>query len=115
MSKVFSATSRSFSVIPSFKVPFFLDWKSIMRLGAIDCAQDENVATCRNYEIMGYPSLKFFPPMASGKDLGELRESMGKDIGLMMADMTKYIDKLSANASFSAFWKKSAWPDFSVM
>ena len=85
-------------------------WKSMIRLAAIDCAQDENVPTCRNYEIMGYPSLKFFPPNASKSEQGELRESMSKEIPLMMSDMANYVENLSKNASLRNFWNSHEWP-----
>ena len=85
-------------------------WKSMIRLAAIDCAQDENVATCRNYDIMGYPTLKFFPPKAATKDIGEARETMSKEIPLMMSDMADFVEKVSKNASFSSFWQDNHWP-----
>ena len=97
------------------KIPLFLGWSSVMRLAAIDCAQDENVATCRDYEIMGYPSLKFFPPKAAKDELGILRESYNKEIPPMMMDMTKYMEKIATNNSLKTFWKESGWPDFSQL
>lgn len=87
----------------------------MMKLAAIDCAQDENVATCREYDIMGYPSLKFFPPNASKSDLGELRETMSKEIPLMQHDMAQYMEKISSNSSFSDFWSQNHWPNFSPL
>ena len=30
-------------------------------VAGIDCADDNNTATCREFEIMGYPTLKLFP------------------------------------------------------
>ena len=82
----------------------------MIRLAAIDCAHDENVATCRNYDIMGYPTLKFFPPKAATKDIGEARETMSKEIPLMMSDMADFVEKVSKNASFSSFWQDNHWP-----
>ncbi|CAH0547791.1 unnamed protein product [Brassicogethes aeneus] len=35
-------------------------WKDVVRVGAIDCANDENNPLCREFEIMGYPTLKYF-------------------------------------------------------
>lgn len=32
-----------------------------MVIAAIDCANDDNNPLCREYEIMRYPTLKFFP------------------------------------------------------
>jgi len=39
-------------------------WQNIVAIAGIDCADDSNVAICREYEIMGYPTIKFFPPNA---------------------------------------------------
>ncbi|XP_017773432.1 PREDICTED: sulfhydryl oxidase 2 [Nicrophorus vespilloides] len=36
------------------------DWKNIIKVGAIDCSDDDNSALCRNFEIMAYPTLKYF-------------------------------------------------------
>lgn len=37
-------------------------WKQVVKVAAIDCSADENNELCRNYEIMSYPSLRYFPP-----------------------------------------------------
>lgn len=37
-------------------------WKSVVQMGAIDCASDENNDVCRQYEIMRYPTMRYFPP-----------------------------------------------------
>eukprot|EP00091_Calanus_sinicus_P000720 TRINITY_DN10655_c0_g1_i1.p1 TRINITY_DN10655_c0_g1~~TRINITY_DN10655_c0_g1_i1.p1 ORF type:complete len:149 (-),score=34.02 TRINITY_DN10655_c0_g1_i1:479-925(-) len=49
---------------PTFK-EFAADvfaWRDVISVAAIDCAMEENMPTCREYEVMGYPSLKFFTP-----------------------------------------------------
>ena len=96
-------------------LPIFSDWKSIIKLAVIDCAQDENVATCRDYEIMGYPSLKFFPPKASKSETGQNRENMVKEIPIMMKDMAKYVENLSTNVSLTKFWNQNGWPNFELL
>lgn len=35
-------------------------WKSVLSVGAIDCADDDNSAICRDFEIMAYPTLRYF-------------------------------------------------------
>lgn len=37
-------------------------WRAIVQMGAIDCASDENNDVCRQYEIMRYPTMRYFPP-----------------------------------------------------
>ena len=60
-----------------------------MGVGAIDCANEANMPTCRQYEVMGYPTLKFFPPGATPADVGEARESHNKENKDVRADMAK--------------------------
>lgn len=38
------------------------DWSETVRVGAIDCATEENGDICREFEIMGYPTLRYFSP-----------------------------------------------------
>ena len=35
-----------------------LDWKQLVHVAAIDCAQERNLAACQHYEIEGYPTVK---------------------------------------------------------
>lgn len=35
-------------------------WEDLVRVGALDCSVDENAPICREYEIMGYPTLRYF-------------------------------------------------------
>lgn len=37
-------------------------WRDILRISAIDCADDANNDICRDMEIMRYPTLKYYPP-----------------------------------------------------
>lgn len=37
-------------------------WSETVRVGAIDCATDENGDICREFEIMSYPTLRYFSP-----------------------------------------------------
>lgn len=37
-------------------------WGSFVQIGALDCATDENNDVCRQYEIMRYPTIRYFPP-----------------------------------------------------
>lgn len=36
------------------------EWKPFIAVGAIDCSDDDNSAICRDFEIMGYPTLRYF-------------------------------------------------------
>lgn len=85
-------------------------WSDIIRLGAIDCAQEVNMPTCRDFEVMGYPSLKFFGPRASQAELGELRHTMSKEIPSMTEDMARFLLKVENNKTFSHHIAKQKWP-----
>lgn len=36
------------------------EWKSMISVGAIDCSDEDNSPICREFEIMGYPTLRYF-------------------------------------------------------
>ena len=35
-----------------------LDWRQVIHVGAIDCAEERNLATCMHYNVEGYPTIK---------------------------------------------------------
>lgn len=43
----------------------------MIKVGAVDCANDTNNQLCRDLEIMYYPMIKIFPPNSDEKFLGE--------------------------------------------
>eukprot|EP00794_Sanderia_malayensis_P015846 gene15846-17444_t len=42
-------------------------WDEIVQVGAIDCAEDKNLDTCRNYAIDSFPTVKFFEAQLKNK------------------------------------------------
>ncbi|KXJ13830.1 Sulfhydryl oxidase 2 [Exaiptasia diaphana] len=36
------------------------DWQNVIHVAAIDCADERNMQTCRDYDIAEYPTIKFF-------------------------------------------------------
>lgn len=58
-------------------------WRSVLKVAAIDCAADENSDLCRNFEIMAYPSLRYFPPFYenSSRHLGFEVKHAPMDVG----------------------------------
>jgi len=71
-------------------------WRDVMGIAAIDCAQEENMPTCREYEVMGYPSIKFFSPGTPTGDMGEERASRDKSIPAIKKDMVVFLKELQA-------------------
>jgi len=45
-------------------------WEKIIKVGAVNCANDENMGLCREYEVMSYPTLRFFPIHSEKSQLG---------------------------------------------
>lgn len=59
------------------------DWKDIVNIVAVDCSNDANNGLCRTYEIMSYPTVKYFSPNSvfDAKKLGiEIEEQQPEDI-----------------------------------
>lgn len=46
-------------------------WRDIIIVAAIDCSVDENNGVCRDFEVMAYPSIRYFSP--NYQDEGENR------------------------------------------
>ncbi|XP_022185343.2 sulfhydryl oxidase 1 [Nilaparvata lugens] len=57
-------------IYKSFAVETY-DWREVVGIGAVDCANDKNNQLCRDYEIMAYPSLKIFPVHSPDTFLGD--------------------------------------------
>jgi len=81
-------------------------WREVMSVGAIDCAQEENMPTCREYEVMGYPSLKFFSPATPKGEMGEERQSRDKSIQAIKRDMVTYLREVEGRKERAG----RAWP-----
>jgi hypothetical protein len=63
---------------------------------------------CRNYDIMGYPSLKFFPPNADPSDVGLQRQSHGLEVKDIKSDMHDFVARVEQNKSSDSY--TNGWP-----
>lgn len=84
-------------------------WDNVVKVGAIDCADDRNNDVCRDMEILAYPSIKFYHEhYAEGtKDLGQaLRkgETSHELVELLLFHMR----------GEQAAGRGKSWPDLSV-
>ncbi|KAM8817879.1 sulfhydryl oxidase 1 isoform 2-T2 [Rhynchonycteris naso] len=62
------------------------DWRPALNLGALDCADEANSAVCRDFNIPGFPTVRFFtafskngpgtPLPVAGADVQTLRERL---------------------------------------
>ncbi|VVC24952.1 Thioredoxin domain,ERV/ALR sulfhydryl oxidase domain,Thioredoxin, conserved site,Thioredoxin-like fold [Cinara cedri] len=46
-------------------------WRKYVKVGVIDCSNQSNSQTCRNYEVMAYPTVRYFPPHPPSNYIGE--------------------------------------------
>lgn len=58
----FCGFCRNFAPIYKEFAEDVYEWRDIIRISAIDCADDANNDICRDMEIMQYPTLRYFPP-----------------------------------------------------
>lgn len=79
-----------------------------MAVAAIDCAIEANMPTCREYEVMGYPTIKFFSPNTPAGDMGHERQARDKTIPTIEADMVKFLRDLQLSGNTSRIGNK--WP-----
>lgn len=49
---------------------FFAGWRKYVKVGVIDCSNQTNSQTCRNYEVMAYPTVRYFPPHPAPDNMG---------------------------------------------
>lgn len=64
------------------------NWKDVVGIGAIDCSDEDNSPICREFEIMGYPTLRYFheyyqegskkigTDVPKGEDMDKLRQNL---------------------------------------
>ena len=83
-------------------------WSDVISVAAIDCALDENMPVCRDYDIMGYPSLKFFPPQAAISNRGTLRQGHSNEQKDIKGDMLAFVENTLNNHTSSAY--TAGWP-----
>ncbi|KAK5642762.1 hypothetical protein RI129_008929 [Pyrocoelia pectoralis] len=51
------------------------DWGDVVSIAAIDCNDDDNSQLCRDFEIMGYPTLRYFH-----ENYREAQENIGVEV-----------------------------------
>lgn len=58
-------------------------WREVVKIAAVDCAADDNNELCRTFEVMSYPTLRYFPPFYKNgqKQLGINVEHIPMEVG----------------------------------
>lgn len=79
-------------------------WRDIVKVAAINCADETNADLCRTYEIMGYPTIRYFSPYLNetSTNLGINVKHVGMDTG------HEHLMALLLNETI----KPTSWPSF---
>ncbi|XP_063699023.1 sulfhydryl oxidase 1 [Culicoides brevitarsis] len=82
-------------------------YPDILQVVALDCSVEENSDTCREFEVMAYPTLRYFPPhyKQGEKTLGNPLEKL---------DPAKIIDDVVGNITTEKN-PPSNWPSFDFL
>lgn len=83
---------------------FVTDWRDVIRVGAVDCANDANNQLCRDLEVMYYPMIKLFPPSSDETFLGETYDKgtvdeMRKAVVTKLITHQKSLDKVESRVN----------------
>ncbi|XP_065200753.1 sulfhydryl oxidase 2-like isoform X1 [Planococcus citri] len=81
------------------------NWRNVLVIGAIDCADDQNTQLCREYEIMGYPTVRYFPPLLENFTVGREVSRVFPDPAVLRTEIIKHLQNTET--------KVPNWPDFS--
>ena len=74
----------------------------------IALSQGDASARRRDYDIMGYPSLKFFPPQAPTSSHGTLRKGHSNEQKDIKGDMLAFVENTQKNHTHDAY--TDGWP-----
>jgi thiol oxidase len=69
-------------------------WNGVAQVCAIDCASDLNNDVCRQYEVMRYPTVRYFPPNYAfgNKHLGtHFEHSLVPNVENLTDELTRHI------------------------
>ncbi|KAH8335749.1 hypothetical protein KR074_012634, partial [Drosophila pseudoananassae] len=84
---IFCETCRRYA--PTFKkiARTIAKWKPIIHIYVVDCAQEDSVEICRDYNISKMPNIRFFPPNFS-------KERDGFGIQILQTEPNKLIEEV---------------------
>ncbi|KAM7343046.1 quiescin sulfhydryl oxidase 1 [Cochliomyia hominivorax] len=81
------------------------DWRDVLPISAIDCAVEDNNGICREYEIMAYPTLRYFGPAFQPSSENYGKHIMSQDLGVITNSLAQFI------AAENKTTNMSSWPD----
>ncbi|XP_056136970.1 sulfhydryl oxidase 2 [Lampris incognitus] len=77
------------------------DWARAIRIGVLDCAQEENFHICKEYNIHFYPTFKYFRAHSPPTDLGTTSRGADRDVQTVRRLMIDFLQNHT----------KLKWPD----
>lgn len=78
-------------------------WSEVVGVASVACSDTANSALCRNYDIKGYPSIRFFPPNSESSFQGFRYEGDKLKNGLVTA-VLDYLKQFVAQRKTDQSW-----------
>lgn len=82
-------------------------WRHSLKVMAIDCSDDENNGLCREYEVMGYPTLRYFHLNFEGSESSMGSKVDSQEIDVIRATIAREIVKENST--------DATWPNFAPL
>lgn len=77
-----------------------IGWRNFVKVAVIACSDENNNQICRDYEIMGYPTVRYFSPHPAPTDIG-IDFFRSYDIQVMKNDLIKKLSGTQNNGNLS--------------
>ncbi|CAO1396390.1 unnamed protein product [Diamesa hyperborea] len=83
-------------------------WRNVSQIAALDCSVDENNDICREFEVMRYPTMRYFSPYYKKEGEKQIGVTMDHLLDPTMEDLiVEFALKLQNETTIVA-----GWPDF---
>uniref|UniRef100_A0A8C3Q145 Sulfhydryl oxidase n=1 Tax=Chrysolophus pictus TaxID=9089 RepID=A0A8C3Q145_CHRPC len=73
----------------------FSDWESAIRIGVLDCGEEENYETCKEYGIHFYPTVRFFRAFTKQFTTGENYKGADRELQTVRQMMVDFLQNHS--------------------
>ncbi|XP_066436603.1 sulfhydryl oxidase 2 isoform X2 [Eleutherodactylus coqui] len=70
------------------------DWHPAVRIGVLNCADEENTAVCKDYDVHFYPTFRFFAPFTKDFTQGENYKEADRDVQSVRHVIIDYLEGL---------------------
>ncbi len=75
------------------------NWKSIVRVAAINCADDQNSDLCQRHKTISFPRVRIFPMNAQSNDFGQTFEFHNQSVASLRTSLVDFL--LKSQKTFS--------------